>query len=113
MEVHVTPIKTFALSGRKLCLTDEGGTLTGGVRKDYSPLERTFSSGAVTLMDADGGTAVDPVNLAAVLDFCERIVEGDQRAMTQPGAGLMLASAFIAIVLTWPVPSEPSSTEAA
>jgi len=113
MEINVTPIKAFPVSGRKICLTDEGGTLTGGVRKDYSSLERSFTAGAVALVDADGSAAVDPVDFAAVMEFCERIIEGDQRAATQAGAILMLATAFVGVVISWPVPSSPSSTEVA
>ena len=37
------------------------------------------------------------------------IVEGDQRAATQPGAMLMLASAYLALIMTWPVPAPLAS----
>lgn len=105
VKISVTPIKSFPISGRKLCMTDEPGTLTGGIRKDGGPLQRTFSHGAVALMDPNGDAAVDPANFAAVMEFSERIIEGDQRAATQPGAVLMLATAYLALIMTWPVPA--------
>jgi len=109
LKINVTPIKSFPLSGRKLCMTDEPGMLTGGTRKDGGPLQRTFSSGAVALMDPNGEALVDPVNFGAVMEFSERIVEGDQRAATQPGAMLMLASAYLALIMTWPIPAQLAS----
>nr|CAD6410907.1 hypothetical protein REQ54_00808 [Rhizobium sp. Q54] len=112
-EILVKPIKAFPLSGRVLCLTEEAGMMTGGVHKDGSPLARSFSSGAVALQEKDGACAVAPLDLHAAVEFAERLIEGDARAITEPGAVLMLATALVAIVLSWPVPAMSGQVDAA
>ncbi|KEQ05726.1 hypothetical protein [Pseudorhizobium pelagicum] len=112
-KVLVSPIKSFPLTGRALCLTDEAGQLTAGCHKDGSPLEQRFSGGAFTLAEADGSCLVPPADFAAVLDYCERIIEGDVRASTAPGVVMMLAAAVMAVMLSWPVASPPEPAAAA
>ena len=112
-EVQVKPIKTFPITGRMLCLTEAAGTLTGGTQKDGSPLARNFSSGAVALQEKDGACAVAPIDLHAAVDFAECVIEGNARAATEPGAILILATALVAIVQSWPVPATPGQAAAA
>jgi hypothetical protein len=84
--------------------------MTGGIHKDGSPLVRSFSSGAAALQERDGSCAVAPLDLHAAVEFAERVIEGDTRATTEPGASLMLATALVAIILSWPVPTPLGET---
>ncbi len=107
-KIHVTTIKSFPVSGRSLCLTDKGGSLPmGGIHKDGEPVTLTFSAGAVALQDKDGSCAAGPVDFWAAIEFAERIIEGDMRAATQPGAVLLLATALVGTAQTWPLPTHP------
>ena len=112
-DILVKPIKTFPVSGRMLCLTEEAGTVTGGAHKDGSPLVRNFSSGAVALQNKDGACAVAPIDLHAAVEFAECVIEGNARASTEPGAILVLATALVAVVQSWPVPATPGHVAAA
>lgn len=106
-KITVTTIKTFPVSGRSLCLTDEAGSLTGGAHKDGAALTRSFTAGAVALQDKDGSCAAGPVDFWAAIQFAERIIEGDARAVTEPGAVLLLATALVGAAQTWPIPTAP------
>lgn len=110
-KITVTTIKTFPLSGRSLCLTDEAGSLTGGVHKDGSALTRIFTAGAVALQDKDGSCSAGPVDFWAAIQFAERIIEGDARAVTEPGAILLLATALVGAAQTWPIPTMPADAD--
>lgn len=108
-KIVVTVIKTFPVSGRNLCLTEEAGSLTGGVHKDGAPLTRSFSDGAVALQNSDGSCACGPVDFWAAVEFAGRIVEGDPRAITEPGSALLLATALLGASMAWPLPTAPVS----
>ncbi|MCJ8517793.1 hypothetical protein ABID21_000692 [Pseudorhizobium tarimense] len=113
-KITVTVVKTFPVSGRSLCLTDESGALTGGVHKDGSPLSQSFTVGAVALQEKDGSCIAGPVDFWDVIGFAERIIEGDQRALTAPVASLLLATALVGIARTWPLPgTAPAMTREA
>lgn len=109
--ISVITIREFPLSGRSLCLTDEAGSLIGGTHKDGSPLTRSFSDGAVALKNSDGSCAAGPVDFWSAVEFAARIVEGDQRAMTEPGGGLLLATALLGASMAWPLPTAPAIAE--
>lgn len=111
-KIHVTTIKSFPLSGRSLCLTDQGGSLPmGGIHKGGEPVTLTFTAGAVALQEKDGSCAAGPVDFWAAIQFAERIIEGDVRAATQPGAVLLLATALVGAAQTWPLPSLPDDPQ--
>ncbi|KQV27572.1 hypothetical protein ASC97_04115 [Rhizobium sp. Root1203] len=104
---------SFSRSGCKIVLTEIAGELPSGIAKGGTPVVRTFDKSAIAVVDKDFDCVIAPVDLAAVDHFARRIIDGDPRARTESGGIMLLASAFIALLL---VGSEerpnPTSTEA-
>lgn len=90
---------SFSRSGCKLVLTDAGGELPSGVTKDGQSATRTFSASAVALVDANFNCVLSPVDLTAAEHFARRIIDGDPRARTDGARDILLASAFLALLL--------------
>lgn len=90
---------SFSRSGCKLVLTDIGGELPAGVTRGGVPMTRTFGASAVALVDANFECVLSPVDLTAAEHFARRILDGDPRARTEGGRDLLLASAFLALLL--------------
>ncbi|MFK0330674.1 hypothetical protein ACIQUB_06075 [Rhizobium sp. NPDC090275] len=90
---------SFSRSGCKLVLTDAGGELPQGVSRSGIPISRTFSPSAVAVVDANFDCVLAPVDLVAAEHFARRILDGDPRARTEGGRDILLASAFLALLL--------------
>lgn len=69
-------------------------------------VDHPFKPGDVALTAGDGTIIVGPASFAAVLDFAERVLNGDQRAGTDPIGLQMLAAAIVAISSIRP-PDDP------
>ena len=101
--------QSFGRSGCKLVLTNCAGELPAGVAKAGDKIKRAFSVSAVALLDQNDDLVVPPADLTTVERFARRILDGDSRALTEAGGQLLLASAFLALLLVGseqrPVPS--------
>lgn len=64
-------------------------------RSKDGPVDLPFASGDVLLANERDDVIVGPVSLAGVVDMAERILEGDQRTITDPLAILALATAVV------------------
>lgn len=91
--------QSFERSGCKLVLTNASGEMPAGIAKIGSQLTRTFGVSAVALLDQANDFVVAPADLVTVERFARRIIDGDPRARTESGGQLLLASAFLALLL--------------
>lgn len=67
------------------------------VRTKEGEIDVPFKPGDVALTAGDGRVICGPVGFEAVLDYAERVLDGDQRANTDPLGLPMLAAAIVAI----------------
>lgn len=91
--------QSFERSGCKLVLTDCAGEMPAGIAKGGVQITRSFNASAVALLDQNNDFVVAPADLVTVERFARRIVDGDPRARTESGGNLLLASAFLALLL--------------
>ncbi|WEZ84606.1 hypothetical protein P6U16_08540 [Rhizobium sp. 32-5/1] len=90
--------------GREIVTTVSGGVLANGVAKNGSPLIETYPAGAMILSDEHGRLIVGPIDIDAAIDLAERIAMGNARALTEPQAGLVLATALLGVFALLPEP---------
>lgn len=96
--------------GRQIVTAVSGGQLVNGVAKNGSPLLETYPAGAMILSDENGRLIVGPIDIDAAVDLAERIAMGNTRALTEPQAGLVLATAILGVFALLPEP--PTAVEA-
>jgi len=93
IDMHVLQI--FG-NGRMIGLTVNGGRYDEGVSKIGLTQRYIFGKGAISLMNKAGDIIAGPQNFDDVQLLATAIVEGNERALTTPGALLQLATAFLA-----------------
>lgn len=93
IDMHV--LQTFA-NGRAIGLTLDGGRYNEGVSKIGLTQRYIFGKGSIALMNKGGEIITGPQNFDDAQLLATAIVEGNERALTTPGALLLLASAFLA-----------------
>lgn len=95
------PERTFA-NGHALFATFEGGEIRDGTNKDGSPRLVAYDRGAVVLLDHSfalaGNLLAGPIDMTGAELLAIAIVEGKERAITEPGASLRLAIAYLALL---------------
>ena len=78
--------------GRIILGYTESSGSTEHIPKDGNVIDVPYPAGSLVLFD-DRGTIVGPISTEAAKTLAERILEGDQRARTDPRALLTLAAA--------------------
>lgn len=107
MTVRVFKLDDFQQGNWVLSYTETGGT-TDRLSKDGSLIEVAYPANSLVLFD-DRGTIVGPISIEAARSLAERILEGDQRAGTDPKALLTLAIAVHGFLL-FPDIDEPTAS---
>lgn len=79
--------------------------------KDGS-IELPYAAGDLLLTDEHGRMIVGPVSIDGAVELAERVLDGDQRAMTDPLTLLALATAIAGFRIEVD-PDEPALTEPA
>ena len=93
IDMHI--LQTF-VNGGAIALTIDGGRYDNGVSKAGLSQRYIFEKGAIALMNQTGDIIAGPQNFADAQLLATAIVEGNERALTTPGAMLLIASAFLA-----------------
>lgn len=83
------------------------------VRTKEGEIDLPFKPGDVALTRGDGSVICGPIGFEAALDYAERVLEGDQRANTDPVGRQMLAAVVVAISSVQPSEPPPPAVEAA
>lgn len=99
--IACTPLAAIGET-RQLMITSMDGSTTVGTAKDGGPLLADYTAGAFILADIDGRMIVGPIQIEAAQTLARRVAEGDPRAMTEPQAKLILATAVLALAHMWP-----------
>ena len=95
--------------GRILGYTETGGSFPVMAKENGEVLIRdvTYPAGSLVLFDQKG-TIVGPFAFPGALDLAERVLDGDQRALTDSRTLLTLASAVVGFSIS-PEPTEPAA----
>jgi hypothetical protein len=105
MPIRTELVDTFADGRRRVMRAVEPGTVK--VPTKAGLVDAPYNAGDALLVDADDLTICGPVSLAGATDLADRILDGDQRAVTDPQALNVLATALVAFQITLPAPNEP------
>lgn len=92
-----TPAHFFG-NGHALYATETGGEIRDGTAKDGSPRHVTYEAGAAVLVDVCDSIVAGPIDAHGAELLALAVVEGDTRAITEPGAILRLAIAYLALL---------------
>ncbi|MDR6757810.1 hypothetical protein J2Y48_003107 [Mycoplana sp. BE70] len=103
--IACTPLAAIGAT-RQLMITSMDGSTTVGTAKDGGELAADFSAGAFVLADNDGQLIVGPIQIEAAHALAMKVADGNPRAITEPQANLILATAVIALSHMWPRGSE-------
>ncbi len=93
--IDMHTLQTFA-NGRTIGLTVDGGRYDNGRDKLDLTKRYIFERGAIALIDKAGDIISGPQNFSDVQLLATAVVEGNERALTTPGALLLLATALLA-----------------
>lgn len=99
--IACTPIAAIGLT-RQLMITSMDGSTIIGKAKDGGALMADFTAGAFILADDVGELIVGPIQIEAAQSLAHQVAVGDPRAMTEPQANLILATAVLALANMWP-----------
>lgn len=91
------PEITFA-NGHALLATESRGEIRDGTTKDGQPRMAAYDAGAAVLLDASGNLLAGPIDIDGAELLATAIIEGKDRALTEPGAALRLAIAYLAFL---------------
>ncbi|RWC91694.1 MAG: hypothetical protein EOS72_03295 [Mesorhizobium sp.] len=95
IEIRAEVIDTFQGGAvRVMCVTEPGHT---EVRGKEGTVNIPFKSGDVVLVGIDDNLICGPVGFEGAVEFAEKILSGDARAMTQPAGLQMLATVLVAL----------------
>lgn len=92
-----TPAHLFG-NGHALYATATAGEIRDGTAKDGSPRLVTYDAGAAVLVDVRDTIVAGPIDAHGAELLALAVVEGDTRAITEPGAILRLAIAYLALL---------------
>lgn len=94
--------------GRVLGYTESGGTfpVMAKVNGEVLTQDVIYPAGSLVLFD-DKGTIVGPFAFPGALDLAERVLDGDQRALTDSRSLLTLAAAVVGFSIP-PETTEPT-----
>lgn len=93
-------------NGRHILATLDGGSVRTGTQKDGSPLMADFTPASFILSDGGDDIIVGPIVPSAAISLAQEVAQGNARAMTEPQATLILATALLGIyTLNTPVAS--------
>ncbi|GAA2887766.1 hypothetical protein GGQ99_004740 [Aminobacter niigataensis] len=109
-EIQAFGIDSYRRGMRNLMYAAAPG-ITKVITKDGT-VDVPFAAGDLLLSDEHGRVIVGPVSLVGAVDLAERILEGDQRAFTDPLALLTLATAIAGFRIEND-PAEPEPVEPA
>lgn len=87
-------LDTYRKGDRRLMLATDAGTTPA--RTKEGDVEVPYRPGDAILGSADNLVICGPVSPSGAIDLAERILDGDQRAVTDPLAILALAVAVVA-----------------
>jgi len=110
-EIRANVIDRFRKGERLVQVVSEPGVTK--VMTKAGLVDHPFRPGDIALTAGDGTVIVAPAGFEAVLDFAERVLDGDQRANTDPIGLQMLAAAIVAISSIQPPIAPPPAAEAA
>lgn len=79
--------------GKQLLYAAEPGVVDA-ITKDGA-IQLPYRAGDIIFADANGKLICGPVGVAGAVDLAERILDGEERAVTDPLALLVLASAIV------------------
>jgi len=99
--IACTPVAAIG-DTRRLMITSMDGSTKVGTAKDGGPLLADFTAGAFILADNDDQLIVGPIQIEAAQALACKVASGDPRAMTEPQANLILATAVLALAHLWP-----------
>ncbi|MGT2467406.1 hypothetical protein ACVOMV_24850 [Mesorhizobium atlanticum] len=110
MEIHAEVIDTFQRGAvRVMCVTEPGHTVVLGKEGE---VKIPYKAGDVVLAGVDDRLICGPIGFEGGVEFAERILSGDSRAMTQP-AGLQMLATVLAALSTLPQFQPPAPAAAA
>jgi hypothetical protein len=96
MEIHAEPIDAFQSGAvTVMCVTKAGNS--DMLARDGSTVKVPYREGDVILVGDDSHLICGPVGFDEGVAFAERVLEGDQRALTQPVGIQMLATIIVAL----------------
>ncbi len=101
--IEANIIDSFRGGDRLVQVVSEPGVTKA--RTKEGEIDLPYKAGAVALTTGDGTVICGPADFEAVLDFAERVLDGDQRANTDPIGLPMLAAAIVAISSIQPPPA--------
>ncbi|ESW92960.1 hypothetical protein NKL07_22075 [Mesorhizobium sp. C280B] len=108
-EIHAEVIDTFQRGTvRVMCVTEPGHTEVIGKEGN---VKIPYKAGDVVLVGADDRLICGPIGFEGAIEFAEKILSGNTRAMTQPAGLQMLATVIIALSSLTPQP--PATVEQA
>lgn len=104
-KIEAIAVDSFQNGRRKILYTTHGGTVDVQTRAGLQ--EVGYRAGSVLLCNGRDEVIVGPVDPQGALDLAERVMEGDQRVITDSQTLLALACAVIAYEAL-PEPDEPA-----
>lgn len=90
MDIAVIKIDSFKGGTRDLCYTVNGGTVP--LRTKDGTIETCFSPGSLVLASGEN-VIVGPITFGGAIELADAILDGNERAVTDPQAMLVLAAA--------------------
>lgn len=94
VEVHAIDVCAFENGRKVVTVTRPGVRKAPGPGKE-GPVEVPFNIGDVMLVDSDGLAVVAPLGFAGATEIARKVIEGDQRTVTDSHSLRALATAVI------------------
>jgi hypothetical protein len=96
VEIHAEPIDAFQHGTvQVMCVTKAGNSEM--IARDGGVIKVPYQEGDVLLIGDGARLICGPVGFEDGVAFAERVLEGDQRALTQPAGIQMLATIIVAL----------------
>ena len=113
--VHAQTIDTFRAGKWRVMVVTEPGTLpvmqkVGG---DMQTVSIPYGAGDALLSNDRDEVICGPMSMAGVTDLAERILDGDQRTITDTRSLLALATAVVAFQIEIPLSGNDASAASA
>lgn len=92
--IRATPVDAFRDGTRLVMLAADPGSVT--ITGKEGAVSLPFKPGDALLADANGNVIVPPFSPEGVLELAMRVLDGDERALTNPHSMLVLSTALVA-----------------
>jgi len=100
--IETTCIGRLTATGHQLLLTDGPGEIQTGITKSGDREMARYDTSSFILADKNGNHIVGPIDIDAALDLAIAVCEGNSRALTQPQAIHVLATALLCVTTLAP-----------